>query len=71
MDDAIFVEPYFPDGVQYIITTSSSHYISFVNEVIVPEYLHVKGILDPLDVEYAIFQQLGKHPRIIEFKGRH
>jgi serine/threonine protein kinase len=25
----------------------------------------------PLDVEHAIFQQLGKHPRIIEFKGKH
>jgi serine/threonine protein kinase len=71
MDNAIYVEAYFPQGVQYIITTGSCHYIGFVDESTVLKYPHVKGPSSSLQVEHAIFQQLGKHSRIIEFKGRH
>ncbi|RMZ69248.1 serine threonine kinase [Pyrenophora seminiperda CCB06] len=70
MDEAIYVDPYFPQSVQYIITTGSCHYIGFVDESTVLKYPHVKGPSHALDAENAIFKQLGKHPRIIEFKGK-
>jgi serine/threonine protein kinase len=71
MDEAIYVEAHFPESVQYIITTGSSHYIGFVDESTVLKYPHVKGPSHALDIEHAIYRQLGKHPRIIEFKGKH
>jgi serine/threonine protein kinase len=71
MDDDIYVEYYFPESVRHIITTGSCHYIGFVDESTVLKYPHVKGPSSTLEVEHAIFEQLGKHPRIIEFKGKH
>lgn len=71
MDGDIYVTPYLPEGVQHIITTGSNHYIGFVNETTILKYPHFKGALDALHVESAILQRLGKHPRIIELKGKH
>ncbi|KAF2010088.1 kinase-like protein [Aaosphaeria arxii CBS 175.79] len=71
MDGDIYVTPYFPKGVQYIITTGSDHYIGFVNETTILKYPHFKDGSNALDIETAMFRQLGKHPRIIEFKGEH
>lgn len=71
MDDVIYVEPHFPKSVRYIITTGSCHYIGFVNESTVLKYPHIKGPSPALDVEHTVFERLGKHPRIIEFKGKH
>jgi serine/threonine protein kinase len=70
MDDDIYIDPHFPKSVQHILTTGSCHYIGFVDETTVLKYPHIKGSSRALDVEYAIFKQLGKHPRIIEFKGK-
>ncbi|KAF1844429.1 kinase-like protein [Cucurbitaria berberidis CBS 394.84] len=69
--DVIYVTPHFPKGVQHIITTGSCHYIGFINESTVLKYPHDEGFSDALKVECAILEQLGKHPRIIEFKGKH
>jgi serine/threonine protein kinase len=71
MDDVIHVEAYFPESVRHIITTGSCHYIGFVDESTVLKYPHFKGPSRALDVEHAMFRQLGKHPRIIGFKGKH
>jgi hypothetical protein len=67
----IYVNQYFPDGVKHIIVTGSNHYNGFVDETTVLKYPHFSGELADLHVECRIFQQLGKHPRIIEFKGKH
>ncbi|KAI9848549.1 MAG: hypothetical protein M1837_007218 [Sclerophora amabilis] len=71
MNGDIYVLPYFPKGVQRIITTGSSHYIGLVNESTVLKYPHFKGTSDALRIESKILQRLGKHPRIVEFKGEH
>ncbi|KAF1918357.1 kinase-like domain-containing protein [Ampelomyces quisqualis] len=74
MDEVIYIEPYFPKSVQYIITTGSCHYIGVVDKTTVLKYPHVKGPSPALDVEYAMFRQLGeegKDHHIIEFKGKH
>ncbi len=70
MDD-FFVIPYFPDGVKHIITTGSNHYIGFIDEATILKYPHFKGtgITDTLRAESRIFERLGKHHRIIGFKG--
>ncbi|KAL6163776.1 hypothetical protein ACJQWK_10301 [Exserohilum turcicum] len=71
MSDVIYVEPYYPQGVQHILTTGSCHYISFVDDSTVLKYPHFKdGSSHGLDVESAIYKQLGNHPRIIEFKDQ-
>lgn len=71
MGGDIYVIPYYPEGVKHIITTGGSHYIGFVNETTALKYPHFKGDVDALRVESAILQRLGKHPRIIEYKGEH
>jgi serine/threonine protein kinase len=74
MDEVVYVQAYYPEGVQHIITTGSCHYIGFVDESTVLKYPHVKGPSPALDVEHAMFMQLGKegkHHHIIEFKGKH
>jgi len=74
MDEIIVIAPYFPERVQYIITTGSCHHIGYVDETTVFKYPHVKGPSHALDVEHAIFRQLGdegKRHHIIEFKGKH
>jgi serine/threonine protein kinase len=74
MDEVVHVQPYFPERVQYIMTTGSCHYIGFVDETTVLKYPHIKGPSPALDVEHTIFKQLGeegKHHHIIEFKGKH
>lgn len=71
MNGDIYVVPYFPDGVKHIITTGSNHYIGFVNESTILKYPHFKGTSAALRAESRILQRLGKHPRIIEFKGEH
>lgn len=67
----IHVVPYYPKHVNYIITTGSNHYIGFVNEATILKYPHFPGELAALRVEREIFERLGKHPRIIEYKGWH
>ena len=71
MNGDIYVVPYFPNRVRYIITTSGNHYISFVNKLIILKYLYFKGTSAALYAESRILQQLSKHPRIIEFKGEY
>jgi serine/threonine protein kinase len=71
MDGVIHVEVYYPAGVQHIITTGGTHYIGYINETTVLKYPHSKDDSFALDVERAIFEQLGKNNRIIEFKGVH
>ena len=71
LGDVIYVTPHYPQGVQHIITTGSCHYIGSINESTVLKYPHDEGASDALKVECAILEQLGKHPRIIEFKGKH
>jgi hypothetical protein len=71
MDGDIYVVPWYPEGVQYIITTSGHHYIGCVDESTILKYPHFKGTSDALAVEAKILQRLGKHPRTIEFKGEH
>ncbi|KAK0102272.1 hypothetical protein ONS95_005894 [Cadophora gregata] len=72
MDGDIYVEAWFPDGVQHIITTGGSHYIGSINDSTVLKYPHIKGTgCEALDVEAQILEHLGKHHRIIAFKGRH
>lgn len=71
MDEDIYVIPYFPKGVQHTITTGSDHYTGFVNESTVLKYLHFKEGLNALRIESSILQRLGKHSRVIEFKGEH
>lgn len=71
MDDNIYVVPYFPRGVQYIITTGSNHYIGYVDESTVLKYPHFRGSLESLRVERIILEWLGTHSRIIAFKGWH
>jgi serine/threonine protein kinase len=69
--DIIHIEAYFPKGVQHIITTGGSHYIGFVNGTTVLKYPHIKGDSHGIEVESAIYQRLGKHPRVIGFKEKH
>lgn len=71
MDGDIFVVPYFPNSVKQIIATGSNHYIGIVNESTILKYPHFKGPSPALHAESLILQRLGKHPRIIEFKGSH
>ncbi len=71
MNGDIYVVPYYPEGVKYIITTGSNHYIGFVDESTILKYSHFKGTSTALRAESMILQRLGKHPRIIEFKGEH
>ncbi|KAF1959390.1 kinase-like protein [Byssothecium circinans] len=71
MDGDIHVVPYFPEGVKHIITTGSNHYIGFVNESTILKYPHFKGGLSAVHVKSTILQRLGKHPRIVEFRGDH
>ncbi|KAL5329592.1 hypothetical protein ACEPPN_003106 [Leptodophora sp. 'Broadleaf-Isolate-01'] len=67
----IYVVPYYPKRVKYIIGTGSNHYIGFIDETTVLKYPHFPGELTALHVEREIFERLGKHPRIIEYKGWH
>ncbi|MCJ1312648.1 hypothetical protein MMC25_006323 [Agyrium rufum] len=69
--NAIYVIPYYPDGVKYQITTGGHHYIGFVDESTILKYPHIEGELDAVRIESEIFLRLGKHPRIIEFKAKH
>ncbi|RMZ71378.1 serine threonine kinase [Pyrenophora seminiperda CCB06] len=71
MDDVIYVLPRYPKGVRHIITTGSCHYIGFVDETTILKYSHDEGPSPALEVEHAIFNRLGSHPRIIEFRGKH
>lgn len=68
----IYVEPWYPDGVRHIITTGGSHYIGFVDDSTILKYPHFKGKdTEGLEAESKILQHLGKHDRIITFKGQH
>lgn len=71
MDQDIYVIPYYPDGVKQIIATGGQHYIGLVNESTVLKYPHFREEGESLRAESKIFQRLGKHPRIIEFRGEH
>jgi hypothetical protein len=70
-EDVIYIIPYYPKGVQQIITSGGDHYIGSINETTVLKYPHIKGDSRGIEVETAIFGQLGEHPRIIRFKGKH
>lgn len=72
MDGDIFVVPWYPDGVQRIITTGGNHYIGFVNDTTILKYPHSKGTgSEGLHAESKMLQQLGHHHRVIAFKGQH
>ncbi|KAF2624872.1 kinase-like protein [Macroventuria anomochaeta] len=71
LEDVIYVTPRFPEGVRHIITTGSCHYIGFIDESTVLKYPHDENPSNALNVECAILEQLGNHPRIIGFKGKH
>ena len=71
MDGDVFVVPWYPEGVQYILTTGSHHYIGFIDDSAVLKYPHFKEPSISLQAESKILQRLAKHPRIIHFKGDH
>jgi serine/threonine protein kinase len=70
-DTDIHIEAYFPKGVQHIITTGGHNYIGSVDGTTVLKYPHIKGDSRGIEIESAIYEHLGKHPRIIGFKGKH
>ena len=72
MEGDIYVYPWYPKGVQHIITTGGSHYIGSINETTILKYPHVEGTsLADLDAELSMLERLGNHHRIIQFKGQH
>ncbi|KAI9712346.1 MAG: hypothetical protein M1820_001559 [Bogoriella megaspora] len=67
--DVIIIRPYYPEGVQYTITTGGSNYIGFIDDCTVLKYPHSPGNLSPLEHEAKIYELIGRHPRVVEFKG--
>lgn len=70
MNDLV-VEPYYPLNVRRITDTGSNHYIGLVDETTALKFPHIRGELNAVNNESLIYQRLGKHPSIINYKGRH
>ncbi|KAK8200528.1 kinase-like domain-containing protein [Phyllosticta capitalensis] len=70
-----------PEGVKGCIATGGDYYIGKVDDLTALKFPHAeegddeqfpgeyKGVLKALDAERRIYERVGKHPRIIEFKG--
>ncbi|KAK8174329.1 kinase-like domain-containing protein [Phyllosticta citrichinensis] len=65
-----------PDNriVKHGVTTGGDYFIGYVDETTVLKFPHFKGkaqSMEDLQVERQIYERVGKHPRIIEYKGWH
>ncbi|EME78860.1 uncharacterized protein MYCFIDRAFT_83794 [Pseudocercospora fijiensis CIRAD86] len=64
------VKAYYPDGVSRILATSGSNYIGLVDNETVLKFPHDPEELSYLELEAKIYEHLGRHSRILGFKGR-
>lgn len=70
--EVITLHDYYPPGVAEIIGHSAFCYIGIIDESMIMKYPNIEGDRqrrEAIEIEAKIYEAIGNHPRIIEFKG--
>lgn len=70
-EDAEVDFPWQPEGVKWVVDFGGGHYIGGVDETTVLKYPRDEGDTAAVRTEAQMLKRLGKHPRIVEYKGDH